>query len=208
MFARHVDSRSWDSLFSPDGMAGTNEKPDNEGWSRLVGRPASTTSVWEALVRSLQSGRSSTRLSRADPATERATSRGSPFHLSLPGRVPRAREWETRLYADTYSLAPYSSTFSRPPFPFRLLFFRIFTPGGSRNSARYVLCREKKRTFLSPRTNTDACRRWDSSSFAWYPPAFIPRESIYAYSATSTLKPLSALSLFSALARRNLEIGG
>jgi len=138
-------------------------------------------SVWEALVRSLQSGRSSTRLSGGPGGDlERATSRGSPFHLSRY-LAECLSAWVRNQVICRYVLpCPIFYPFSRPPSP-SVYFPTDCHPRGSRNGTpRYVPRREKKsfpltHTHMSAHVHAHTC---SSSSFMWYPTAFILRESI------------------------------
>lgn len=179
-------------------MASTNKEPDNEGWS---GRPVSTVSVWEALVRSLQSGRSSTRLRR----TRRRN-----------GPLPVGARSIYRYLAECLSAWVRNQVICRyvysTPFcdrhPLLPTFLRIVTledlatvPCGT--------CYAEKRS-LSPLTDTHTymyicirARHPPSCDILWL--SSFARIDI-TRSATSTLKPLSTLS-FSRSLDENLGIG-
>jgi len=144
-FARHVDF-SLVRLSPLDRMAGTNEELDNEGWS---GWPAGTASVWEALVRSQQSGRSSTRSS-----IRRTRRRNGPLPVgscSIYRYLAEClRAWVRNQVICRYVLPhrlPHPHPFLRPPSP-SAYFPSDCHPRGSRNGTpRYVLCWERS---LSP----------------------------------------------------------
>lgn len=140
----------------------------------------------------------------AEPATERATSRGSLFHLSLPGRVPE-RVSEKPGYMQIRTPSP--SLVLQPLLP---IFLRIVTHEDLGNGApRYVLRREKE-PFPLPRTyvyaRADVRTQRTRSPLRTMSSGFHPSRIDITRSATSTLKPLSTFSL-SRPARRNLGIG-
>jgi len=190
-------SRLWDCLRST-GAAGTNEELDNEGWS---GWSAGTASVWEALVRSQQSGRSSTRSS-----IRRTRRRNGPLPVgscSIYRYLAEClRAWVRNQVICRYVLPhrlPYSHPFLRPPSS-SAYFPSDCHPRGSRNGTpRYVLCRERS---LSPyhiytHTHTHAYIRTQRtrSPLRTISSGFHPLRIDITRSATSTLKPLSTFSL-------------
>lgn len=177
-FARHVDL-SLVGLSPLDRMAGTNEELDNEGWS---GWPVGTVSVWEALVQSQQSGRSSTRLSGgAGDGTGHFPWEPVPSIATWPSAW--AREWETRLYADTYSLAiPRTPTPSRDRHPLLPIFLRIVIHEDLGAPVPRGTCYAEERSLspyhVSTYTRTAYVHKGLVLHFVRYPPAFILRESI------------------------------
>lgn len=153
-------------------------------------------SVWEALVRSLQSGRSSTRLSGGPGGDlERATSRGSPFHLSRY-LAECLSAWVRNQVICRYVLpCPIFYPFSRPPSP-SVYFPTDCHPRGSRNGTpRYV---PRKEVFpVNTHTYERTCTRTHMLVILLHviSYSFHPSRIDITYSTTSTLKPLSTLSL-------------
>jgi len=172
-------SRLWDCLRSTGWRARMRSYEIMKDGA--ADRPG-TVSVWEALVRSQQSGL--LQGYPTDPATERATSRGSLFHLSLPGRVPeRVSEKPGYMQIRTPSPSLVFPPFLATAISFCLLSSRL---SPTRISQRYLVVRAMSRKgafFLTTYVHTRAHTHTHVYKelvlhFVRYPPAFILRESI------------------------------